>query len=126
MYNEAVERGWLRAESWDAYGQARVLVDQPQITADTIYRFERLFNRRFYLRRKFARRMLKRSLNPRHLRDYALAVPYLLVGTNADPLAGKWDCWENIQEEHHLDLRLPEPDIGDLSYVIRTRGIPAK
>ncbi len=126
MYNEAVERGWLRAESWDAYGQARVLVDQPQISAETIYRFERLFNRRFYMRRKFARRMLKRSLNPRHLRDYALAVPYLLVGTNADPLAGKWDCWENIEEDDHLDLHHKEPDVGDLSYVIRTQGIPAK
>ena len=126
MYNEAVERGWLRADSWDSYGQARVLVEQPQIDADTIYRFERHFNRRFYMRRKFARRMLKRSLNPRHLRDYALAVPYLLVGTNADPLAGKWDCWENINEEDHLDLNLPEPKVGVLSYEIRTQGVVAQ
>jgi len=125
MYNEAVERGWLKAESWDAYGQARVLVEQPQISAETIYRFERHFNRRFYVRRKFARRMLKRSLNPRHLRDYALAVPYLLVGTNADPLAGKWDCWENIDEEEHLDLFLPESGAGVLSHEIRKQGFMA-
>ena len=126
MYNEAAERGWLRAESWDAYGQARGLVDQPQIAAETIYRFERHFNRRFYVRRKFARRMLRRSLNPRHLRDYALAVPYLLVGTNADPLAGKWDCWENIHEEDHLDLDLPEASAGVLSHEIRKQGFFAQ
>jgi len=126
MYNEAIERGWLRAESWDSYGQARVLVDQPQIDAETIYRFEQHFNRRFYMRRKFARRMLKRSLNPRHLRDYALAVPYLLMGMKADPLAGKWECWENINEDELLDLSLPDSDDLTLSYAVRTDGISAK
>lgn len=126
MYNEAMERGWLRAESWDAYGQARVLVDQPQIDAETIYRFERHFNRRFYMRRRFARRMLKRSLNPRHLRDYALAVPYLLMGMKSDPLAGKWACWENIKEDDHLDLQMQDTDGLSLSYAIRTEGIHAK
>jgi anaerobic magnesium-protoporphyrin IX monomethyl ester cyclase len=120
MYKEAVERGWLREESWDAYGQARVLVDQPQIDAETIYRFERHFNRRFYLRQKFARRMFKRSLNPRHLRDYALAVPYLLMGMKGDPMAGKWACWANIQEADHLDLDLTEPNELTLTYTVRT------
>jgi len=126
MYNEAMEKGWLRAESWDAYGQARVLVDQPQIDAETIYRFERHFNRRFYMRRRFVRRMLKRSINPRHLRDYALAVPYLLMGMKSDPLAGKWECWENILEEDHLDLTMDDADGLTLSYAIRTDGISAK
>jgi hypothetical protein len=70
--------------------------------------------------------MLKRSLNPRHIRDYALAVPYLLMGMKSDPLAGKWSCWENIREEDLLDINLPDPDDLTLSYAIRTDGIRAK
>ena len=125
MYKEAAERGWLRPASWDEYGQARVLVDQPQISADEIYRFERHFNRRFYVRRRFVKRMLKRSLNPRHLRDYALAVPYLLLGVRSDPLAGKWDCWEGLREADFLDLRLDGSDTLHLSYDVRTKGVAA-
>lgn len=123
MYKEAAERGWLRAASWDEYGQARVLVDQPQISAKEIYRFERHFNRRFYMRRRFVKRMLKRSLNPRHLRDYALAVPYLLLGVRSDPLAGKWDCWEGLRERDFLDLQLVGADTLHLSYDVRTKGV---
>jgi len=125
MYKEAVERGWLTAASWDDYGQARVLVNQPQISADAIYRFERRFNRKFYMRRRFALRMLKRSLNPRHLRDYALAVPYLLLGVKSDPLAGKWDCWEGLNEDDFLDVSLEGADTLHLSHTIRTKGIIA-
>ena len=125
MYKEAAERGWLTAASWDDYGQARVLVEQPQISADDIYRFERHFNRRFYMRRRFAKRMLKRSLNPRHLRDYALAVPYLLLGVKSDPLAGKWDCWEGLNEEDFLDVPLEGADTLHLSHSIRTKGVIA-
>lgn len=125
MYKEAAERGWLTAASWDDYGQARVLVDQPQISAEEIYRFERHFNRRFYMRKRFAKRMIKRSLNPRHLRDYALAVPYLLLGVQADPLAGKWDCWEGLNESDFLDVPLNGSDTLHLSHRIRTKGIIA-
>jgi anaerobic magnesium-protoporphyrin IX monomethyl ester cyclase len=126
MYKEAMERGWMRQESWDAFGQARVLVDQPQIDAGTIYRFERHFNRQFYMRRRFAARMLKRSLNPRHLRDYAIAVPYLLMGMKSDPLAGKWACWNDINEEDFLDIQLSADRALYLSHAIRTEGITAK
>jgi len=125
MYKEAAEKGWLREASWDEYGQARVLVDQPQITEAEIYKFERHFNRRFYLRRRFVKRMLKRSVNPRHLRDYALAVPYLLLGVQSDPLAGKWDCWEGLHESDFLDLRLDGADTLHLSYDVRTKGVAA-
>ncbi len=125
MYKEAAERGWLTAASWDDYGQARVLVNQPQISASDIYRFEKYFNRRFYMRRRFAKRMLKRSLNPRHLRDYALAVPYLLLGVRSDPLAGKWDCWEGLNENDFLDVPLEGADTLHLSHTVRTKGVIA-
>ncbi len=124
MYKEAAERGWLTHESWDAYGQARVLVNQPQIDSETIYRFEKHFNRKFYMRRKFAKRMLKRSTNPRQFRDYALAVPYLLMGMRSDPTGSKWDCWEGLNEDDFLDVALAEPTIDTLTHTIRDTGLP--
>jgi hypothetical protein len=77
------------------------------------------------MRKRFVKRMLKRSMNPRHLRDYALAVPYLLLGVQSDPLAGKWDCWEGLNEPDFLDVSFSGAEELHLSHAIRTRGVIA-
>jgi len=124
VFQEAVEKGWLRHMDWLHYGQATVLVDQPQITAEEIHRFETYANRRFYLRPRSLRRMLGRVVNPRHLRDYALAVPYVLLGLNDDQSGGRWACWRDLAEPDFFDLELSEPDAMRLTWEVRQRGVP--
>ena len=124
VFQEAVEKGWLRHMDWLHYGQATVLVDQPQITAEEIHRFETYANRRFYLRPRSLRRMLGRVVNPRHLRDYALAVPYVLLGLTDDQSGGRWACWRDLAEPDFFDLELSEPDAMRLTWEVRQRGVP--
>ena len=106
FFREALEEGWLVHQDWVRYGQAEVIVEQPQLGAEEIYRFERYANRRFYLRPRAVFRLLKRIFHWQHLRDYFLAVAFVLLGMRKDRHAGKWDCWRNLREEDFLDLDL--------------------
>ncbi len=123
VFKEAVERGWLKHMDWIHYGQAMVLVDQPQISAEEIHRFEGYANRSFYLRPRSLKRMLGRVLNGRHLRDYALAVPYVLMGLNDDQSRGHWSCWRDLKEEDFFDISIEQPNDMRLTWEVRQEGV---
>lgn len=120
LYKEAAERGALLSTDWYQFGQGQVLVDQPQISADEIYAFERHAFRRFYLRPKSVLRMIRRTVTPRQIRDSALAALVLLLGRHRK--AGgkdKWQCWKSLREEDFLDLTLTEPSSPRLTFELR-------
>lgn len=119
LYSEAMERGMLIHQDWYKYGQGQVLIDQPQLPIEDIYRFERLAFRRFYLRPKAIYRLLKRFSTFRHIRDYLLAAYVLLLGkSKADE--GNMGCWMNLKEEDYLDLEFENDDeVLRLTYELR-------
>ena len=123
FFREALEEGWLVHQDWVRYGQAEVIVEQPQLGAEEIYRFERYANRRFYLRPRAIFRLLKRIFHWQHLRDYFLAVAFVILGMRKDRHAGKWDCWRDLKEEDFLDLALDEPGTPRISSRVRQEGI---
>ncbi len=125
MYIEAVERGWVRDEPWERYGQAAVLVDQPQLEADAIHRFQRRFARRFYLRPRVLKRLLRGALRPRQLQDYLQAVPTFLLGLGEDDLDEAWACWRGLDEGDYLDLPGPAQEPLLASHAVRRSGITA-
>jgi anaerobic magnesium-protoporphyrin IX monomethyl ester cyclase len=110
LYAEAVDRGWLRHRNWYSYGQGEVLVDQPQITDQQIYNFERFAFRRFYMRPVAIARMLRRVTHWRHVRDMLLAATVLLLGKHKKKDGYSWDCWRNLKEEDFLDLDIADKD----------------
>jgi radical SAM superfamily enzyme YgiQ (UPF0313 family) len=125
LFNEAAAKGWLRHRNWYAYGQGEVLVDQPQLGAEDIYRFERHAFRSFYLRPRAAGRMLARVANLRHLRDYALAAAVLLLGKHrkGGGVADKWACWRGLTEEQFFDVALGAAQPLRLTYVLRQEQV---
>jgi hypothetical protein len=110
LYAEASKRGWLRHRDWYSYGQGEVLVDQPQISSDEIYVFERFAFRRFYLRPIAMWRMLRRVTHWRHVRDMVMATTVLLLGKHKKKGGYDWDCWRDLREEDFLDIDLLERD----------------
>ncbi len=119
LYREALEKGWLLDNDWYDYGQGKVLVGQPQLSNDDIYRFERYAFRRFYLRPKAAFRMLKRMTSLRHLSDYFTTALILLLGLQTKKDHRDWDCWKNLKEEDYFDLPVAEPADLRLTYQLR-------
>lgn len=110
LYAEAAAKGTLRHQDWYSYGQGKVLVDQPQISDDEIYRFERYAFRKFYMRPIAIWRMLKRITTWHHLRDIFLAANILLLGKHKKKGGYNWGCWQGLVEEDFLDLNLGESD----------------
>lgn len=106
LYAEASAKGWLRHRNWYSYGQGEVLVDQPQISDQEIYGFERYAFRRFYLRPIAVWRMIRRVTGWRQVRDIALASYILLLGRHKKKGGYNWECWRNLAEEDFLDLDL--------------------
>lgn len=119
LFKEAEERGWLVHTNWYRYGQGEVLVQQPQISAEEIYRFERYAFRRFYLRPRVMLRMAKRIANLRHLRDYGYAALILLLGKHRKSGGAIWAAWQNLREEDFFDVDVAEPEIARLTYELR-------
>lgn len=118
LYDDALAKGWLEPADWYDYGQSKVLVRQPQISAEQIYAFERHAFRRFYLRPRAMLRLLRRIATPRHLRDYALAVRIFLLGGSA-ARADHGRDWQGLAESDFLDLDLPEPARPRLTFELR-------
>lgn len=119
LYNEAAARGMLEHTDWYSYGQGEVLVRQPQIAAEDIYRFERYAFRKFYLRPKPILRMLKRIVSIRQIRDYFLAATILVLGLHKKNGQAAWDCWKNLKESDFQDLEIEAPDRLRLTYELR-------
>ena len=119
LYNEAVQQGTLIHKNWYNYGQGKVLIDQPQLSKEAIYKFERLAFRRFYLRPKPIFRLAKRLASFRHIRDYLLAAYVLLFGRSRADWK-EWDCWMGLNEDDFLDLELENQDeVCRLTYELR-------
>jgi len=106
LYAEASAKGWLKHNDWYSYGQGEVLVDQPQISEEEIYRFERYAFRKFYSRPIAIWRMLRRITNLRQIRDLFVAANILLLGKHKKKGGYNWDCWRGLKEEDFLDLDL--------------------
>lgn len=123
LFNEASEKGWLKHRNWYSYGQGEVLVQQPQITAEEIHRFERTAFRTFYLRPKAALRMLARIANIRHLRDYVLAAMVLLLGKHKKSSDETWACWKDLREEDFLDRPRETDEPLRMTYLLRQEKI---
>lgn len=122
LYNEASEKGWLKHHNWYSYGQGDVLVQQPQIADADIFRFERYAFRRFYLRPKAMLRMLARTANIRHLRDYFLAATVLLLGKHKKQQDHDvWSCWKNLKEEDFLDTALDVAEPLRMTFELRQK-----
>jgi len=119
LFKEAEGRGWLVHKNWYRYGQGEVLVQQPQISAEEIYRFERYAFRRFYLRPRVILRMLKRIANLRHIRDYGHAALILLLGKHRKSGRLAWTGWQDLREEDFFDVPLVEPQRSRLTYELR-------
>jgi anaerobic magnesium-protoporphyrin IX monomethyl ester cyclase len=120
LYAEASARGILKHRDWYAYGLGEVLVDQPQISDQEIYRFEGYAFRRFYLRPIVALRMLRRTTSWRHIRDMVLGATILLLRKHRKKGGYDWDCWRNLKEEDFLDLDLETGENAQrLTYELR-------
>ena len=122
LFQEAVQRGWLKHMDWYRYGQGEVLVNQPQISSAEIYRFERYAFRRFYMRPNAIYRVFKRMVNFRQLRDTILAATVLLLGKHRRKGGYDWSCWQDLSEKEFLDLDLQQPETGRLTYELRQRA----
>jgi len=122
LFQDAVGRGALVHTNWAEYGQGRVLVHLPDLTADEIYAFERHAFRSFYLRPKMVVRMLKRVTNVRHLRDLALGIFALAIGSlqYKNP---KWDCWKRHQESDFHDVPIDRPAKPRLTFQLRQEKV---
>ncbi|MDA0653925.1 MAG: radical SAM protein [Proteobacteria bacterium] len=119
LYKEAREAGTLKECSWYEFGQGKVLVEQPQITDEEIYRFERYAFRKFYLRPIVAVRMLRRLTRWRHVRDYFVTAMILLLGRHKKNDSRNWESWKGLREEDYLDLPITEPESVPLTYQLR-------
>jgi radical SAM superfamily enzyme YgiQ (UPF0313 family) len=120
LFAEASAKGWIKHRNWYSYGQGEVLVTQPQITDQEIYRFERYAFRSFYMRPISAWRMLRRVAHFRQIRDLALAAIILLLGRHRKRRDQNWACWVDLRESDFLDLHLPHGDISQrLTYQLR-------
>lgn len=119
LYNEGVTRGWIKDFDWYHYGQGRVLVQQPQISEDDIYRFERYAFRKFYLRPKTMFRMLRRVVTPRQIRDYFLSASILLLGRHRKKRQNDWSGWLGLKEADFQDVTLDGADTLRLTYELR-------
>jgi radical SAM superfamily enzyme YgiQ (UPF0313 family) len=120
LYAEASAKGWLRHTDWYSYGQGAVLVDQPQITDEEIYRFERYAFRKFYMRPIAIWRMLRRITSWHHIRDLFVAANILLLGKHKKKGGYDWDCWRSLNEEDYLDVELGRDEFPQrLTYQLR-------
>lgn len=125
LFAEAAAKGSLRHRNWYSYGQGTILVDQPQITDDEVYRFERYAFRRFYMRPIAIWRMLRRITSWHHLRDIFLAANILLLGKHKKKGGYDWGCWQGLVEEDYLDLDLGEDEHSErLTFQLR-QGVMA-
>lgn len=123
LYKEAVDRGLLKNKNWYEYGQGTVLVDQPQITDEEIYRFERYAFRRFYLRPRAIYRLARRITRFRHVRDYVLSAVILLFGLHRRQDKRNWECWKGLTEEDFFDREIKEPEHVRLTYELRQETV---
>ena len=118
VYREALEKNLLLHTDWDFYGQGRVIMDNPNLPAEEIYKFEKYALRSFYLRPRQILRQLKRITSFRHIRDLFMGLYTMLLGNlmykNPD-----WKCWLNLEEEDFLDIKLHEPKLVRLTYELR-------
>lgn len=120
LYAEAAQKGWLKHRNWYSYGQGEVLVEQPQITSQEIYNFERYAFRRFYLRPIAIRRMLLRVTHWRHIRDLILAATVLLLGRHKKKGGFSWDCWRHLKEQDFLDVNITKDEFPErLTFQLR-------
>jgi anaerobic magnesium-protoporphyrin IX monomethyl ester cyclase len=121
LYNEAAQQGMLMHRNWYNYGQGEVIINQPQLPAEDIYRFYQYAFRKFYLRPMPIFRLLKRLTTFRHLRDYLLAGYVFLLGKSKKDWK-EWHCWMNLNEEDYLDLDLESPEeVFRLTYELRQK-----
>ena len=104
IFNEAVQKGWLIHRNWDEYGQDKVLLNLPTITAEEIYKFEKRVFRVFYMRPKVIFRQLIRAFSWRKLKDLFAAFCLLILGTaNKKKTAS---CWMDLKPVAFQDINL--------------------
>jgi radical SAM superfamily enzyme YgiQ (UPF0313 family) len=103
---------------WTEYGQGKVLVRLPDLTAAEIYAFERTAFRRFYMRPTMIARQLRRITTPRHAKDLVAAFLMLVIGT-VRYKTPQWDCWKRHSEEDFHDIPVQQPKVCQLTYKLR-------
>ncbi len=122
LYAEVKANNALLSEDWNRYGQGEVLIQQPQLSAGDIYRFERYAFRRFYMRPKTWFRMIKRITSWYHVRDNFRALVLLVIGKRKKGV-GDWSCWRGLREADFLDLEISEPQEPRLTHVLRQSAV---
>ena len=127
VFRQAVEQGLLIHTNWHEYGNDRVLLNLPTITAEDIYRFERHAFRSFYLRPIILLRQLRRMTTFRQVKDLVYAFLLFLVGANSKG-ERKWDCWlrYNLASFQDIDLVDTAPQVPRLTSAVRRQGAGAE
>jgi anaerobic magnesium-protoporphyrin IX monomethyl ester cyclase len=119
LYQELQENGWLRSTNWYDYGQGNMVFEQPQITTEQLHRFEKYAFKKFYLRPIAFWRILKRTANIHHIKDYFFAAGLFLLGLKSVRKKVDWECWLNLVEEDFFDIDLEEPKTTPLTFKLR-------
>lgn len=117
IFNNAAQKGWLIHRNWNEYGQDKVLLNLPTVTAEEIYQFEKRVYRDFYMRPKIILRQLRRAFSLRQLSDLFAAFCMLILGTTQK--RPQWDCWLNLKTEDYQDLHFEKPPKMRLSHAVR-------
>jgi radical SAM superfamily enzyme YgiQ (UPF0313 family) len=104
IFNYAVRNGLLIHRNWNEYGQDRVLLNLPTVTAEEIYQFEKRVFRDFYMRPKVIIRQLLRAFSLRQLSDLFAAFCMLILGTAQKKPQS--NCWLGLKMENFHDIPL--------------------
>lgn len=117
IFNYAAQNGWLIHRNWNEYGQDKVLLNLPTVTAKEIYQFEKRVFRDFYMRPKVIIRQLLRAFSLRQLNDLFAAFCMLILG--AAQKRPQWDCWLNLKMEDYQDLHFEDAPKMRLTHEVR-------
>lgn len=118
VFNWAVENNLLIHRNWNEYGQDKVLINLPTISAQELYDFEKYSYRAFYMRPRVLLRQLKRVASLRQIRDLFAAFVMLILGAVMYKTP-KWECWKKWKEEDFQDLTLETPRKLRLTHELR-------
>ena len=118
VFKYAVENNLLIHRNWSEYGQDKVLMNLPTITAEELYAFEKYCYRAFFMRPIVLFRQLKRVVSLRQIRDLFAAFCMLILGAVMYK-PPQWDCWKKWKEEDFQDLTLDTPPRLRLTHELR-------
>ena len=118
IFQRAEQEKLLLHTNWNEYGQGEVLLKNPNLTAEEIYRFEKYAFKSFYLRPKQLFRQLRRVTGFRQIRDLFLGF-YTMMRGNLTYKNPKWECWLRYKESDFFDLDIKQPKVIRLTYELR-------